>query len=167
MARQDPPPVPRRTLGAQGLEVSAMGLGCMGMSFAYGQADEARSLATLDRALERGVTLWDTADIYGPRTNEELLAQALSGRRDRVEVATKFGAFSLEDRDRGQDGRQGPLPGAVRGRAGHRPAGARDAPDHRAAVGVLAVDAGPRGRGSADRARAGRRVRALQPPQQR
>jgi aryl-alcohol dehydrogenase-like predicted oxidoreductase len=80
-----------RALGRQGLKVSAVGLGCMGMSDFYGPADEAESLATLDRALELGVTLLDTADMYGPFKNEELLGRALKGRRDRVVLATKFG----------------------------------------------------------------------------
>ena len=80
-----------RNLGRQGLRVSAMGLGCMGMSEFYGPADEAESLATLERALELGVTFLDTADMYGPFKNEELLGRALRGRRDRVVLATKFG----------------------------------------------------------------------------
>ena len=81
----------RRRLGAKGPEVSAIGLGCMGMSAAYGAGDDVESLATLDRALELGVDFWDTADVYGPHTNEALLAHALRGRRDRVFLATKFG----------------------------------------------------------------------------
>jgi aryl-alcohol dehydrogenase-like predicted oxidoreductase len=81
----------RRKLGNQGLEVSAMGLGCMGMSEFYGVAEEGESLATLDRALELGINLWDTADAYGPFTNEELVGKALKGRRNRVVIATKFG----------------------------------------------------------------------------
>ena len=83
-----------RTLGTQGLTVSALGLGCMGMSQAYGTAedrDERESIATLHRALELGVTLLDTAEVYGPYTNEELLGRALAGRRDGVVLATKFG----------------------------------------------------------------------------
>ena len=80
-----------RKLGRQGLEVSELGLGCMGMSWAYGAPDEAESLATLDRALELGVTFFDTAEAYGPFTNEELLGRALKGRRDRAIIATKFG----------------------------------------------------------------------------
>lgn len=80
-----------RTLGSQGLKVSAVGLGCMGMSFAYGGADEGEALGTLHRALELGCNFWDTAEVYGPYTNEQLLAKALKGRRDEVVVATKFG----------------------------------------------------------------------------
>ncbi|WP_340649788.1 aldo/keto reductase [Pseudoxanthomonas winnipegensis] len=80
-----------RTLGRNGPTVSALGLGCMGMSHAYGTGDDAESLATLDRALELGIDFWDTADIYGPHTNETLLGRALKSRRDRVFLATKFG----------------------------------------------------------------------------
>ncbi len=81
----------KRKLGSQGLEVSGLGLGCMGMTWAYGAADEQESLATLDRALELGVTFFDTAEAYGPYKNEELLGRAFKGRRDRVIIATKFG----------------------------------------------------------------------------
>ena len=81
----------RRALGTQGLEVSALGLGCMGMSEFYGRADEGEAIATIQRALELGVTLIDTADVYGPRTNERLVGRALADRRDRVALATKFG----------------------------------------------------------------------------
>lgn len=94
----------QRQLG-QDLNVSALGLGCMGMSFAYGGADEARSVRTLERAIERGVTLFDTADIYGPRTNEHLVGQVLARNRDDVVLATKFGAYSLEIEGRSPDGR--------------------------------------------------------------
>ena len=84
----------QRKLGRQGLAVSELGLGCMGMSQAYGTADErdeAESLATIHRALELGVTFFDTAEAYGPYVNEELLARGLGSRRDRVVIATKFG----------------------------------------------------------------------------
>ncbi|MYM22805.1 aldo/keto reductase [Duganella sp. FT135W] len=81
----------QRALGQQGLTVSAQGLGCMGMSFAYGEADEAESIATLHRALELGVNFFDTAEVYGPYTNEELLGRAFKGRRSEAVIATKFG----------------------------------------------------------------------------
>src|SRR4029078_7604910 len=91
---------PRR-LGKQGLTVSAMGLGCMGMSDAYGPADETEAVAPIPRALELGVNLLDTSDAYGPFTNEELVGKAIRGRRDAVRVATKFGFVG------GTDGRGG------------------------------------------------------------
>jgi aryl-alcohol dehydrogenase-like predicted oxidoreductase len=81
----------RRKLGGQGLEVSAQGLGCMGMTHAYGTGDEKSGQETIDRALELGVTFLDTAEIYGPHTNEELVGRAIAGRRDQVQLATKFG----------------------------------------------------------------------------
>ncbi|WP_141578878.1 aldo/keto reductase [Actinomadura sp. WMMA1423] len=84
----------RRALGGQGAEVSAIGLGCMGMTFGYGTVARERAVATIDRALELGVTFLDTSDHYGPETNEALLGEALAGRRDRVELATKFGSYS-------------------------------------------------------------------------
>jgi aryl-alcohol dehydrogenase-like predicted oxidoreductase len=90
----------KRKLGTQGLAVSAIGLGCMGMSQSYGPADEAESLATLDRAIELGCDFFDTAQGYGPFKNEELLGRAFKGRRDRVIVATKFG-FRLKGGPRG------------------------------------------------------------------
>ncbi len=80
----------KRKLGNQGLEVSALGLGCMGMSFAYGKADEGESIKTLHRSLELGINFWDTAEAYGPFKNEELLGKAMAGRRKEVVVATKF-----------------------------------------------------------------------------
>jgi aryl-alcohol dehydrogenase-like predicted oxidoreductase len=81
----------QRRLGTQGLQVSALGLGCMGMSQSYGPADEAESLATIGRAFELGMTFLDTADAYGPFSNERLLRGAIAGRRDQVVLATKFG----------------------------------------------------------------------------
>jgi aryl-alcohol dehydrogenase-like predicted oxidoreductase len=83
--------IPSRALGTQGLSVSALGLGCMGMSQSYGTFDDAESIATIHRALELGVTFLDTAEVYGPYTNEALLGRALAGRRDRAVIATKFG----------------------------------------------------------------------------
>ena len=86
----------KRTLG-QGFEVSAIGLGCMGMSEFYGARDEQEALDTIQRALDRGVTFLDTADMYGPFTNEKLVARASAGRRDEVQLATKFGNVRGED----------------------------------------------------------------------
>jgi aryl-alcohol dehydrogenase-like predicted oxidoreductase len=96
----------RRKLGSQGLEVSAEGLGCMGMTWAYGAGDEESGLATIHRALELGVTFLDTAEVYGPYTNEELLGRAIAGRRDEFEIATKFGFVVNPDAptDRATDG---------------------------------------------------------------
>ncbi len=81
----------KRTLGNEGLTVSALGLGCMGMSEFYGTGDEKESIATIHQALELGVTLLDTADVYGPYLNEELVGRAIQGRRGQVVLATKFG----------------------------------------------------------------------------
>ena len=87
----------KRQLGSQGLEVSAIGLGCMGMSDFYGGRDEAEAVATLHRALELGVTMLDTADMYGVGSNEELVGRAIKGRRDGVVIATKFGNVRAPD----------------------------------------------------------------------
>src|SRR6185436_2952161 len=81
----------QRKLGRGGPMVSAQGLGCMGMSEFYGPGDEAESIATIHRALELGVRFLDTADMYGPYTNEELVGRAIRGRRNEVVLATKFG----------------------------------------------------------------------------
>ena len=95
----------QRRLGTQGLVVPALGLGCMGMSQSYGPADEQESLATIHRALDLGMTFLDTADIYGPYTNERLVGQAIAGRRDEVVLATKFGNQRLDDGTRVVNGR--------------------------------------------------------------
>ena len=182
------------------LTVSRIGLGAMGMSFAYTGAgsDDAESIRTIHRALDLGVNLIDTAEVYGPYVNEELVGRAIKGRRDEVVLATKFGMISHtgggpghldsspanirtavegslqaarhrphrpllpaprrpQHADRGHRRRagrtgrrgQGPPHRAVRGRRRHDPPRARRAPDHRAAVGVLAVDPRPRARGPA------------------
>jgi len=89
--------VETRTLGSQGLRVSAQGLGCMGMSEFYAGRDEGEAIATIHRALDLGVTLLDTADMYGPFTNERLVGKAIAGRRDEVQLATKFGNERAED----------------------------------------------------------------------
>ena len=85
-----------RQLGARGPRVSALGLGCMGMSQNYGAPDEAEGFATIQRALDLGVTFLDTADIYGPHTNERLVGRAIRGRRERIVLATKFGFVADE-----------------------------------------------------------------------
>jgi aryl-alcohol dehydrogenase-like predicted oxidoreductase len=87
----------KRKLGNQGLQVSAIGLGCMGMSFAYGTPDEAEAVKVIHRALELGVNFLDTAERYGPYTNEELIGRALKGKREQAVIATKFG-FKYDDK---------------------------------------------------------------------
>lgn len=95
----------QRRLGSQGLVVSELGLGCMGMSQSYGPTNEHESIATIHRALDLGVTFFDTAEIYGPFVNEELLGRALRGRRDGAIVATKFGWRIVEGKSSGVDSR--------------------------------------------------------------
>jgi aryl-alcohol dehydrogenase-like predicted oxidoreductase len=98
--------VDQRNLGSEGLVVSELGLGCMGMSEFYGTGDEEESIATIHRAIELGITFLDTADMYGPFTNEKLVGTAIAGRRDEVVLATKFGNVRGEDGSfRGVSGR--------------------------------------------------------------
>jgi aryl-alcohol dehydrogenase-like predicted oxidoreductase len=92
----------KRTLGSQGLVVSAQGLGCMGMSEFYGSLDEGESIATIQHALELGIDLLDTADVYGPFTNERLVGEAIADRRDEVVLATKFGIVRDPENPRGR-----------------------------------------------------------------
>ncbi len=93
----------KRQLGNSGLEVSAIGLGCMGMSYGYGPAsDKQQAISVIRAAVERGVTFFDTAEVYGPHTNEELVGEALKPYRDRVVIATKFG-IKLQDGKQVQD----------------------------------------------------------------
>ncbi len=109
----------KRRLGSSGLEVSALGLGCMGMSQSYGtpeERSERESIATIHRAIELGVTFFDTAQAYGPYANEELLARALKDRRDRVAIATKFGfRFDEKGAIAGVDSRPARIREAVEG----------------------------------------------------
>jgi aryl-alcohol dehydrogenase-like predicted oxidoreductase len=100
----------RRRLG-QGSEVSAVGLGCMGFTFAYGGVEEDQAIATIHRALDLGVTFLDTADAYGPETGERVVGKAIRGRREEVELATKFG-FAFTQEDRMVDGRAEYVPKA-------------------------------------------------------
>lgn len=109
----------KRKIGRQGLEVPAIGLGCMGMSFAYGQADQAESVRTLARSLELGMDHWDTAEIYGPFKNEELIGRFLAaspGRRKRVTLASKFAwRFSPDGERTGLDGSAANMRRAIEG----------------------------------------------------
>src|SRR5665213_7016 len=98
-------PYPTRRLGTTGLEVPALGLGCMGMSQSYGAADESESIATIHRALELGIVLLDTADVYGRGHNEQLVGRAIAGRRAEVVLATKFAIQVDEDGRRSVNGR--------------------------------------------------------------
>ena len=198
------------TLGSQGLEVSAEGLGCMGMCYAYGAGDEAGGDATIHRALELGITFSTPPRFTGPYLNEELVGRAVAGRRDEVEIATKFG-FAFEGTDlptaastaarerarasaRSRCAASAPTTststtstGSTRTCRSRRPSGRwaswsrparsassasprrrrddpprpRDLPADRRAERVLAVDARSRGRGAADPARAGDRLRPL------
>jgi aryl-alcohol dehydrogenase-like predicted oxidoreductase len=106
-----------RTLGPDGPAVSALGLGCMGMSDFYGKRDEAEAIRTIHRALDLGVTMLDTADMYGPYTNEQLVGRAIAGRRDEAFVATKFGIVRDPEnpRARGIDGTPEYIRSAVEG----------------------------------------------------
>ncbi|MCE5318869.1 MAG: aldo/keto reductase [Parachlamydia sp.] len=97
----------KRKLGQQGLEVSELGLGCMGMSQSYGVPDDVESIATIHRAIDLGLTFFDTAEVYGPFINEELLGRALKGRRDKVFIATKFGFKITDGKLAGLDSRPG------------------------------------------------------------
>jgi aryl-alcohol dehydrogenase-like predicted oxidoreductase len=94
-----------RKLGSQGLEVSAIGLGCMGMSQFYGPTDEAESIATLHRSIELGCTFLDTAEVYGPYANEDLLGRALGPKRAQITIATKFGFKIVDGKNVGTDSR--------------------------------------------------------------
>lgn len=109
-----------KQLGRGGPVVSAMGLGCMGMSDFYGPADEKESVATIQHALDRGITFLDTADMYGPHINERLVGRAIAGRRNEVFLASKFGVVRSQDR---RARRVDPRPRTRRGPARRRCAG--------------------------------------------
>ncbi len=105
----------KRKLGRQGLEVSELGLGCMGMSMAYGTPDDAESIATMHRAIDLGLDFFDTAEMYGPYSNEELVGRTLQGRRDQVVLATKFGFRIVDGKMAGTDSRPEHIREAVDG----------------------------------------------------
>jgi aryl-alcohol dehydrogenase-like predicted oxidoreductase len=106
----------QRKLGSQGLVVSALGLGCMGMSWAYGPRDDNESIATIHESIDRGVTFLDTAEVYGPYVNEELVGRAIRDRRDRVVLATKFGfKIGPDGKTQGTDSRPAHVREAVEG----------------------------------------------------
>jgi aryl-alcohol dehydrogenase-like predicted oxidoreductase len=110
--------IAQRRLGTQGLTVSALGLGCMGMSQSYGspdERDERESIATIHRAIDLGVTFLDTAEVYGPFTNEDLVGRAVKGRRGQVVIATKFGWRFQDGRSVGLDSRPAHIRQAVEG----------------------------------------------------
>src|SRR5512147_2394573 len=102
----------KRRLGSNGPEVSALGLGCMGMSWAYGATDEQEAIATIHRALELGVNFLDTAQLYGPLTNEELVGRAIKGKRDQYVIATKFN-LRLDGATPGDMSTMGPQDGSA------------------------------------------------------
>ena len=111
--------IAKRNLGSSGLTVSALGLGCMGMTASYGspaERDEREAIATIDRALDIGVTFLDTAEVYGPFTNEELVGRALKGKREKATIATKFGwRIGGSNEERGLDSRPAHIRDAVEG----------------------------------------------------
>ncbi len=122
-------PSEKRKLGKSDLEVSAIGLGCMGMSFGYGPAEDKQEMIALIRAaVERGVTFFDTAEVYGPFTNEELVGEALAPFREQVVIATKFG-FNIDPSGRAGSGWSEQPAGAHQGRSPRpRSSGSRSMP---------------------------------------